>query len=244
MTLSKKNHVAKVSFQVVPERTKPSVERICRIALFLVRAYSYSSLFGEGYMSTASYDPEGTPPECECGAREGEYHKDHCPWEICPFCGVTQGEGCDCIYNHLGLRRRDHDPETSYLAEQTYSGGVSDEQQKEWNVRCADRGRIPFIYAPIVCARCGKLWPDFFSVQDSAWEYYAGPTHRDSVLCERCFFTIKTRTDAYRLRPDWVPNDEAIEAYLKAGREGDHERLRELDPGKFEPYNDRNYDYP
>ena len=195
-------------------------------------------------MSTLPHDPDGEHPECECGAREGEYHRAQCRWEICPFCGTTQAEGCDCIYDHLGLRCRGHDPDSSYLPENVYSGGVSEQQQKEWDERCADRGRLRFVYSPQFCGRCGALWPDFFSVQDSAWEYYVGPTHRNSVLCQPCFLTIKTRIDEQQTPPDWVPTGDEISAYMRAWQEGDRGKMEELDLGKFEPYSRRDYSFP
>jgi hypothetical protein len=86
-----------------------------------------------------------------------------------------------------------------------------------------------------MCGRCGRLWPDLYMVQDAAWEYYAGPRLRDAVVCERCFNEVRRAVDKHQPRPEWVPSEEAIAAYLRAWRTGDRKALRRLDRKKFKP---------
>lgn len=181
---------------------------------------------------------------CECGALEGQLHEEGCRWELCPFCGATEAGGCECIYDHLGLRRRVHSPEHEYLADEVYSNGPSASQEAAWRARCAERGRLPYVYAPQSCARCGGLWPDLFVVQDRAWEYYAGPALRTSIICEACFRTLRTNIDAHQARPPWVPPPDEIDAYIVAWRTGDRDTLKKLDPEKFAPGPSRSIRFP
>lgn len=183
-------------------------------------------------------------PTCHrCGAREGEFHEDGCAFEICPFCGDTPTGACECIYDHLGLKRRVFPPDNSYLSDEVYENGVTPEQQAEWDERCASRGRLPYVYAPHMCARCGVLWPELFMVQDAAWEYYAGPCLRDKIVCESCFTTLRLNIDQHQPRPDWVPASSDIERYTEAWRVRDDDEMKRLDPKKFESA-PRNFRYP
>jgi len=69
---------------------------------------------------------------------------------------------------------------------------VSYDQQKEWEKLLEDRGRIPYIQYPVICAKCGELWPEFFHVPTNEWEYYIQPDMRDKVLCRKCYnFIVK-----------------------------------------------------
>ena len=183
-------------------------------------------------------------PACECGAEEGAFHEVGCRWELCPFCGGTNAGGCECIYDHLGFRRRENPPECGYLPQSIYENGIDQEAWAEWYSRCATRGRLPYVYVPQTCARCGCLWPSMFIVQDAAWEYYAGPLLRSAMLCESCFTTLRANIDAHQPRPAWVPPSDEIEAYNSAWKERDQEQLRRLDPGKFGPGSPRKFRYP
>ena len=174
-------------------------------------------------------------PTCQCGASEGEFHELDCPFEVCPFCGDTVSGSCECIYDHLGLRRRSFPADNAYLSDEVCNEGVTPEQQAEWDARCALRGRLPYVYAPQMCGRCGALWPEFFVVQDPAWEYYAGPRLRDRIVCEPCFTALRQNIDKHQPRPDWVPSPDDIASYVEAWRARDQETLKRLDPKKFEP---------
>ena len=46
-----------------------------------------------------------------------------------------------------------------------------------------DKGLIPFIEYPNMCAKCGELWPEMFRVSDAEWRRYIEPSQRDKMLC-------------------------------------------------------------
>jgi hypothetical protein len=48
-----------------------------------------------------------------------------------------------------------------------------------------DKGRIPFIMYPNLCAKCGTLWPEMFSVPDEEWERYIEPRMRGKCCVRR-----------------------------------------------------------
>ena len=103
---------------------------------------------------------------------------------------------CDCRYEHLGLRNPEkYGPETSYLPPTVYSGGLSEDDEREWEKILEAKGRVPFISYPIICARCGRLWPKFFMVPDAEWSRYIQMDQRRSVLCLKCYNTVKTLID-------------------------------------------------
>jgi hypothetical protein len=169
---------------------------------------------------------------CECGVSEGQLHVFGCRWEFCPFCELQMIE-CDCVYDLIGLRHRANPPETDWLQQEVYSGGLSDEQDQRWLATLEARGRIPFVDTPQLCARCGETWPEAFQVPDVVWEYYAGPAHRKSVLCEQCFGEIRRLVDANRPRPAWLPDELTILEFMQAWRSGDRETLQRIEPQKF-----------
>jgi hypothetical protein len=170
---------------------------------------------------------------CECDAEEGELHKFGCRWEYCPFCEKQFVEGCECSYVLLGLKSRLHSPMFDHLPRDVYEKGLSQDCEDQWYKLCESKGRIPYIYSPQLCARCGALWPKFFRVQDQVWEYYTGPGLRDKLLCEECFREIRISVDRHNLRPAWLPGIVEVEEYMKAWREGDKTKLMEFEPEKF-----------
>jgi hypothetical protein len=193
---------------------------------------------------TTADDDDETTAMCECGAEEGQLHEWGCRFELCSFCGAVEAGGCECKYDHLGLRRRENPAEFSYLSEHVYKNGLTDEQEAVWRRRREERGRLPHVYAPQMCGRCGVLWPDMFVVQDAAWEYYAGPALRGALLCEPCFTALRENIDRHQTRPAWVPSPEEIALYVRAWRERDSETMRRLDPEKFKPGGARNLRFP
>ncbi|MHB8628551.1 MAG: hypothetical protein ACYDBJ_20310 [Aggregatilineales bacterium] len=101
-----------------------------------------------------------------------------------------------CIYEKLGLI--DHDrytAKTEYLPPAVYSKGISPKQEARWNLMLAEKGRIPYIEWPHICARCGAFWPDFFMVSDADWERYIEPDKRDKIVCLPCYREIKRLID-------------------------------------------------
>lgn len=123
----------------------------------------------------------------DCGAREGEIHELGCDMESCPFCG-GQLLSCDCCYEKLGI---DHSEGTW-----TYKHGLTKKQGKAWLALLQKKGRIPYILWPVICARCGCLWPDLFMVSKVEWCRYIEPRERDKVLCRPCYDKIKRLTRA------------------------------------------------
>ena len=55
--------------------------------------------------------------------------------------------------------------------------------------------RVPFILYPIMCAKCGTLWPEMFMVSDKEWNRYIEKSRRDEVICRPCYDQIKIWID-------------------------------------------------
>jgi len=124
------------------------------------------------------------PQTCkDCGVSEGQLHKSGCDMERCPFCG-NQLISCDCCYEHLGFN-----PDN--LPTNIYENGLTDKLAEKWIDILNNKGRVPCIIYPNLCGRCGKLWPNFFMVDDKEWEKYIEISARDKVLCRECYDEIK-----------------------------------------------------
>lgn len=136
-------------------------------------------------------------PKChDCGVEEGQYHLLGCDMERCPFCG-NQLLVCDCALTELGLYDNEkYDASTDFLSPEVYEQGLTDEQQIQWLRRLEERGRFPFIEYPLVCAKCGRLWPKFFRVPDEEWQYYIQPDKQRTIICLDCYNAIKSLIDA------------------------------------------------
>jgi hypothetical protein len=102
----------------------------------------------------------------DCGTKEGQLHVLGCDMERCPFCS-NQLISCQCVYKKLGI---DVSP-----GAWAYSHGLTDAQQGDWKKLLSDKGRIPFILYPNLCAKCGTLWPKMFLVPDAEWKHYIEP---------------------------------------------------------------------
>lgn len=131
----------------------------------------------------------------DCGVVEGQYHVPGCDLERCPFCS-GQLISCECIYERLGLFEPDkYGPETANLPPEIYEGGPSTDHLRRWE-QILGPNRYPYIDYPLVCARCGRLWPEMFMVPDAEWQRYIEPAMRRSLLCRTCYDAIKSLTDA------------------------------------------------
>jgi hypothetical protein len=93
----------------------------------------------------------------DCGTKEGQLHILGCDMERCPFCG-NQLISCQCGYKKLGI---DISP-----GSWAYSHGLTEAQQEDWEKLLSDKGRIPFILYPNLCAKCGTLWPEMCPTQN------------------------------------------------------------------------------
>lgn len=126
----------------------------------------------------------------DCGVPEGEYHLFGCDREPCPFCGM-QLIGCGCCYEHLGLINTElYGKDTSHLPPSVYKKGLSKVQKRDWETLLRKKGRVRFIEYPLLCARCGTPWPDFFMVADEDWDRYIQIDKRREVICLKCYAEI------------------------------------------------------
>lgn len=126
----------------------------------------------------------------DCGCHEGRLHEMGCDMERCPFCG-NQLISCFCCYYMLDLVDDETYPDTDGLSPDIYENGLSDEQERAWASILSRAGRIPYIRYPIVCACCGKLWPDLFMVSDDEWNKNIQKDMRRTVICRDCFQYIR-----------------------------------------------------
>ena len=95
----------------------------------------------------------------DCGVGEGHYHFLGCDKEDCPFCG-SQLISCDCCYELLNLiDKGKYDESTVYLPPEVYEKGLTEEQDMRWQKLLDQKGRIPFILYPQLCAKCGSPAP-------------------------------------------------------------------------------------
>lgn len=134
----------------------------------------------------------------DCGVKEGELHEYGCDMEDCPFCG-DQLLGCDCMYKELNLfDETKYNKETGYLPKETYYDGLNKKQELKWEKILNEKGRHTYIEYPLMCAKCSKLWPEFFMVPNEEWKQYIQPSEQDKVICLNCYTFIKKVTNKYK----------------------------------------------
>ena len=115
----------------------------------------------------------------ECGVEEGFLHKPGCATENCPRCG-KQLPICSCWLDYIPIE-----------IQNSALDRMSAESLLWWWWRVEKYGRVPFIYYPNICSRCGTIDPDFFKVTNEEWRRYIEPAQRDAVICQDCYTQIK-----------------------------------------------------
>ncbi len=113
--------------------------------------------------------------------------------ERCPFCG-GQLIGCGCRYTGLGFYY-DWNAQYCGLPRDIYENGLPEELEDKFEELLNAKGRVPYIQYPIVCSKCGELWPDLVMVPDDEWKKYIQADKRRLILCRDCYDHIKNVTD-------------------------------------------------
>ncbi len=104
---------------------------------------------------------------------------------LCGDCGVEEGQ----------IHRDGCDMERCFLCGGQLISCDCDAGEKLEN-------RVPYIAWPNLCAYCGQLWPDFFSVSDEEWAKYIQLGERDKMVCKPCYDKIKRMIDEGSLKPE------------------------------------------
>jgi hypothetical protein len=170
-------------------------------------------------MNRTDWNPHDRHTCGDCRVLEGQLHKRGCDCERCPIC-LGQLISCGCCYRHFYPEYDDrlvHDLRTQYaeacragfphvhptngLPRAVYENGLPDEQSEEWDRILEAKGRIPYVVAPNLCARCGELWPEMFHVED--WSDVIPKDLQGAMLCRGCYeaikgFVLKGRTEERR----------------------------------------------
>ena len=183
-----------------------------------------SNGLGEKQLATISLhhvceEVKDDPATCHCcGVKEGQIHHYECDMERCPFCGL-QLITCGCCYKKLGFDYKEpiwdystksFTPEshpTNGLPKDIYENGLPDDLTEKWHIILEEKGRVPHIQWPNICARCGKLWPEMFIVSDEEWEKYVMIRKRDKMLCLPCYDQIKEWIDRGQSWSDETSSD-------------------------------------
>jgi hypothetical protein len=104
------------------------------------------------------------------------------PPRLCPDCGMIEGQ-----FHHYGCSLEC----CPWCGWQLISC-----PHARWRRRLAATGRVPFIFYPWVCARCGTLDPAMFMVPHAEWRWYIELDRRAAILCRSCYDQIIQLIDA------------------------------------------------
>ena len=126
----------------------------------------------------------------DCRVPEGALHHFGCDQERCPVCS-GQLISCDCMYGFLGYNCLTLEKEHPDI----YNNGVSEAEEEKWLKHITKICRVPWIAYPLICAKCGKLWPDLFMVANEEWKKYVQSDMRKEIICRECYDFIVEVTD-------------------------------------------------
>ena len=126
----------------------------------------------------------------DCGVEEGQLHDFGCENERCPFCG-NQLISCSCKYTKLGFKYNWNKEPYCGLTKEIFYNGLPPELEKKWEEILLKKGRVPYIYYPNICGKCGFVMPDLFNVPNKEWNYYIEKSERKLVICQDCYDFIK-----------------------------------------------------
>jgi hypothetical protein len=118
----------------------------------------------------------------DCGTKEGQLHILGCRHGALPF--LRQSTDLLPVRLQKAEDRR-------FARRMGLSHGLTDAQQKDWEKLLGDKGRIPFVLYPNLCAKCGTLWPEMFLVPDAEWKHYIEPQMQREMLCKACYKQVK-----------------------------------------------------
>ncbi len=123
----------------------------------------------------------------DCGISEGELHRFGCKKEKCPFCGGYLAV-CGCHYKKLGFYDRSRfTATTNYLPVDIYENGLSKKLKKQWLDILNNKRRVPYIYYPKICCKCGAVNPKKVIYFGCRWEFFIELSMQDKVICDECF---------------------------------------------------------
>ena len=129
----------------------------------------------------------------DCGVEEGQLHILGCDNERCPFCG-NQLISCSCKYK-LWFAYNWHELLYCGLPKDIYENGLPVELEEKWEGVLKIEGRVPYIYYPNICSKCGAVNPELFKVPLEEWNHYIEIQEQRSVICRECYDYIKRVID-------------------------------------------------
>ena len=123
----------------------------------------------------------------DCGIVEGELHKENCDMEQCSFCG-QQLLTCGCRYTEVGYN-------IDNLPEDISNNGLDDVEREKWKEKLQEKGRIPYIFYPNICNKCGVLWPIYINIPPEDLMKYTFIDGKRHLFCRTCYNEVKSMID-------------------------------------------------
>jgi hypothetical protein len=120
--------------------------------------------------------------------KRGQIHQFGCDLEICPFCGEVLNF-CACGMEIFQKEAKAYDDLLLFWDFELE--GKTKTRLDIWLKILEDKGRVPYIEYPIVCFKCGKIDPEWFSVSNSEWEFYISKDVQGKIICKECYSYIK-----------------------------------------------------